>query len=94
MDFLNFPGDIRIAPAEETPIGMGKVTLELYSDGAGDWTISFSLSGSGATAIKTDPYFPGAVVLSAVDNVDNPVIIEVWRHRTEEFFMNYLGTFS
>ena len=94
MDFLNFPGDIRIVPTETAPIGWGKVRVELYSDGSGDWTISFSLSGSGATAIKTDQYFPGTVTVTAADNTDNPVILEIWRHRTNEIFMTYLGTYS
>lgn len=94
FDFLNFPGDIRNVPVEETPVGMGKVLLELYSDGLGDWTVTFSTSGSGATVIKTDPNFPGAVTLTAEVNTDNPIFIEVWRHRQDEFFMRYLGTYS
>ena len=94
FDFLNFPGDIRNVPIEANPVGMGKVTVELYSDGLGDWVVDFSVSGSGASVIKTDPNFPGAVTLTAADNTDNPVFIEIWRHRENEFFMRYLGTFS
>lgn len=97
MDFLNFPGDSRMVPVEPSPIGLGKITLELYSDGAGDWTISFSLSGSGATGFKKDPNWPGAsaaVTVTSAENTDNPLIIEIWRHRTEEFFLKYVGTFE
>lgn len=95
LDFLNFPGDSRMVPAEDTPIGWGKVRLELYSDGLGDWTVTFSLSGSGATSIKSLGFpTPGSVTLSATTNLNDPVIIEVWRHRENEFFMHYLGTFA
>jgi hypothetical protein len=91
LDFLNFPGDTRNVPTEEIPIGVGKVTLELYGIDAAERTIIFSISGSGATAIKVDEYFPAVLkVASATD----PVIIEVWRHRTQEFFMRYVGTFT
>lgn len=92
MDFLNFPGDIRITPTETSPIGWGKVRVELYSDGSGDWNITFSLSGSGATSIKKD--FTGTVQVTAADNTNNPLILDIWRHRTEEIFISYLGTFQ
>ena len=92
MDFLNFPGDIRIVPAETAPIGWGKVRVELYSDGAGDWNVTFSLSGSGATAIKKD--FLGGLQVTAADNTDNPIILDIWRHRTEEIFISLVGTFA
>lgn len=92
MDFLNFPGDIRIVPAETAPIGWGKVRVELYSDGAGDWNVTFSLSGSGAAAIKKD--FAGALQVTAATNTNSPLIIDIWRHRTEEIFVSYVGTFA
>lgn len=91
LDFLNFPGDTRNVPTEAVPVGVGKVTLELYGIDDTERTIIFSISGSGATAIKVDEYFPAVLkVASATD----PVIIEVWRHRTQEFFMRYVGTFT
>ena len=92
MDFLNFPGDIRIVPAETAPIGWGKVRVELYSDGAGDWNVTFSLSGSGATSIKKD--FLSGLQVTAADNTNSPLIIDIWRHRTEEIFISYVGTFA
>ena len=87
MDFLNFPGD-PVFSAEVTPIGMGKVTLELYSTG-GSYTLSFTTSGG--TVIKKDPNFPGTVT---IDSASDPVFIEVWRHSADVIFMRYLGKYS
>lgn len=90
MDFLNFPGDTAAYPDETTPIGMGKVTLELYSAGEGSsWTINFVTSGG--TVIKKDPSFPGSLT---VDSITNPVFVEVWRHSADVIFMRYLGQYS
>ena len=86
VDFLNFPGD----PALSNPnIGVGKVTLEVYSSPGGSWTLSFNTSVG--TVIKKDPDFPGTVT---IDDSDNPVFIEVWRHSSETIFMRYLGKYS
>jgi hypothetical protein len=87
MDFLNFPGDPVFA-SEVTPIGMGKVTLELYSTG-GSYTLSFTTSGG--TVIKKDPNFPGTIT---IDSATDPVFIEVWRHSADVIFMRYLGKYS
>lgn len=87
VDFLNFPGD-PVYTAELTPIGWGKVTLELYSDGASR-IVSFSTSSG--TAIKKDSSFPATLTLTSSTN---PVIIEVWRHSLETIYMRYLGQFS
>jgi hypothetical protein len=90
LDFLNFPGDNRITPFENSEIGVGKVTLEIYGDGT-ERNIIFSLSGSGASTIKKNVDFPET--LTVTSNSD-PVFIEVWRHSTSTFFMRYLGQFS
>lgn len=87
MDFLNFPGD-PVFSAEVTPIGMGKVMLELYSTG-GSYTLSFTTSGG--TVIKKDPNFPGTVT---IDSASDPTFIEVWRHSADVIFMRYLGKYS
>jgi hypothetical protein len=87
MDFLNFPGD-PVFTSEVTPIGMGKVTLELYSTGA-SYTLSFTTSGG--TVIKKDPDFPGTVT---IDSATDPTFIEVWRHSADVIFMRYLGKYS
>ncbi len=92
FDFLNFPGD-PVFTAEATPIGIGKVTLELYSDGSSR-TASFSTSGG--TVIKSlgfPGYASGTPVLT-LTSATNPVIIEVWRHSQEIIFMRYVGQFS
>lgn len=87
IDFLNFPGDPAFT-SETTPIGMGKVRLELYSDGS-PRIVTFS-AGSG-TVIKKDSSFPATLTLTSSTN---PVIIEVWRHSLETIYMRYLGTFA
>ena len=88
VDFLNFPGD-PVFTSEITPIGMGKVTLELYRSGSVNTTVSFITSGG--TVIKKDPSFPGTITL---DSETDPVFIEVWRHSAGVIFMRYLGKFS
>ena len=93
MDFLNFPGD-PVYATELTPIGMGKVTLELYSTG-GSFILSFSTSGG--TVIKSNgfPGFPsgGAPTLTLTSATD-PMFIEVWRHSQSVIYMRYLGQFA
>jgi hypothetical protein len=93
MDFLNFPGDNRIVPADNILIGMGKIRLELYGDGTMR-TITFSLSGGGATAIKTDPAWPFAAGTLEVTSATDPLIIDIWRHSTETIYMQHQGIFS
>lgn len=88
VDFLNFPGD-PVFTGEVTPIGMGKVTLELYNSGSENHTITFITSGG--TVIKKDPDFPGLVTLSSTTD---PVFVEVWRHSADTIFMRYLGQYS
>ena len=86
IDFLNFPGD----PSLSQPnVGVGKVMLELYSTVGGSWTVNFSASGG--TVFKKDPDFPATVT---IDDSDNPVFIEVWRHGSDKIFLRYLGKYS
>ena len=65
------------------------MTIELYSSTS--TTVSFSLSGSGATAVKTNADYPGTLTVASDAN---PIILEIWRHSEDNFFINYLGTFS
>jgi hypothetical protein len=90
FDFLNFPGGPELT-AEVTPVGLGKVTLELYSDGA-ERTASFITSGS--TVIKKNGAWPTGNDTLAIDSAVDPIIVEVWRHSASVIFMNYLGKFS
>jgi len=87
-DFLNFPGD-PVFTDETTPIGMGKVTLEMYNSGSTNHTVSFITSGG--TVIKKDSSFPTPLTL---DSETDPVFVEVWRHSADVIFMRYLGKFS
>jgi hypothetical protein len=89
LDFLNFPGD-PVLSAEPVPVGMGKVTLELYG-GAESAEVTVSFSTSNGTVIKKDADFPEELIL---DSGTDPVIIEVWRHNEEVIFMRYLGKFA
>ena len=80
FDFLNFP---------QTGDKLAKMTIEMYSSVS--TTVSFTLSGSGASFIKKNASFPGTLTVASATN---PVIVEIWRHSENTFFMNYLGTFS
>ena len=87
MQFLNLPGGTELT-GETTPVGVGKITLELYSDGVAR-TLTFTTTGG--TLIKKDPNFPATVILTSATD---PVFVEVWRHRQNEIFMRYLGQFA
>jgi hypothetical protein len=93
MDFLNFPGD-PVFTSEVTPIGMGKVTLELYGDGT-KRLVTFSTSGG--TVIKKNG-FPALTEVGShdfeVSSTTDPVFIEVWRHSEDNIFIRYIGQFS
>ena len=91
FDFLNFPTD---------GSKLGKVTIELYSLDGNPKTVNFSLSGSGAAAIKKNGFSLPITVTSQT----NPTILEIWRHgyarstvgsaSTDNFYINNLGIFS
>ena len=92
IDFLNFPGD-PVFTSETTPIGMGKVTLELYSDGSSR-TVNFLTSGGTVIKSKDFPgYASGSPVLTLTSATD-PVMIEVWRHNSTVIYMRYIGAFA
>ena len=92
IDFLNFPGD-PVFSSEVTPIGMGKVTLELYGDGT-KRLVTFSTSGG--TVIKKNG-FPALTEIGAhdfeVSSMSDPIFIEVWRHNEDNIFIRYIGQF-
>jgi hypothetical protein len=92
IDFLNFPGD-PVFSSEVSPIGMGKVTLELYSDGSSR-TVNFITSGGTVIKSKDFPgYASGSPVLTLTSATD-PVIIEVLRHSADVIYMRYIGEFA
>ena len=88
MDFLNFPGD-PVYVDESTPIGVGKVTLELYGNGGSPLTVTFTADGG--TVFKKNSDFPNPFTL---ESASDPVFIEVWRHSADVIFMRYLGQFT
>ena len=81
INFLEFPEN-------ETPAGVGKVTLELYSDGSSK-TITFK--SIGGLVYKKNATFPGTLTLTSATD---PVIIEVWRYKSGTIFLNYVGVFT
>ena len=92
MTFTNFPGD-PVYTSEVTPIGMGKVVLELYSDGS---SRDLSFTTTGGTVIKSNGfpgYASGSPVLTLTSST-NPVFIEVWRHSAAVIYMRYIGAFA
>lgn len=79
MDFVNLPVN------EVTP-GVGKITLELYTDGTPQ-TISFTVTGS--LAYKRN----GFTTISLNSSSDRR-ILEVWRHSSGIIFINNVGLFT
>jgi len=86
IDFLNFPGDPVLTG--ETANTVGKVRLEMYSDGSSR-TVTFSTTGG--TVIKKDSGFPSPFTLTSSTD---PVFVEVWRHNDSVIYLRYLGSFS
>ena len=89
-----FPGDPALS---DTAGGMGKVTLEMYSDGTSR-TVTFQTSGG--AVLKTQGFALSKIgdsqqpLVLTTDNNTKPVIIEIWRRRSAEIFLNYVGQFS
>ena len=87
IGFTNFPGDSNNS-GEPTPIGVGKVMLELYTTES-PRTVSFQESNG--VVYKKNASFPQNVLLTSTTN---PIFIEVWRYSSGVIFMNYLGQFA
>jgi len=82
LEFQNFPDDDSIQRS------VGKVILELYSDGSAR-TLSFVTSGG--AVIKKDKDFP--VNLTLTSQTD-PVFIEIWRHNTAVIYIRLLSDYT
>jgi hypothetical protein len=54
MDLLNFPGDDSIVPAADSLVGVGRVTLELYSDSTGTAITAGSFTVDDSYVITTE----------------------------------------
>ena len=89
FDFLNFPDN------NDT---VGKITIEMYGNDSSSKTISFTLSNSGASSVKTNgfPSNPAAGQLPTItlNSSTQSVIFEIWRYNESTFFMKYIGTFA
>jgi hypothetical protein len=88
LGFLQFPNNVSF------PRGVGKVTLELYSDGS---SRTITLDPSNAVTYKkksSDLGFTWTNNNFTVSSSSDPVIIEVWRHSNETIFVHYIGTFA
>jgi len=88
IEFLNFPDSNTLPPS------VGKLTLELYGDGT---TRTLTFSTSGGTVLKKNTTFPAPFIVTSQELAaggGNPIIIEVWRHKSDRIFLNYLGQFS
>jgi hypothetical protein len=79
IDFLNFPADLG---------RVGKVTLELKTSGQ-EHELTFVASGG--MVFKKNSTFPTNFI---VNGLDDPILLEIWRHDTGYMFLNYLGQFS
>ena len=88
IDFQNLPN------SDTIPESVGKITLEVYSDGS-PRTLTFSTSGG--TVIKRSSNFPSPFIVESAETSGgggNPHIFEVWGHKSDRIFLNYLGQFS
>ncbi len=85
IDFQNLPEN----SSASGPIGVGKITLELYSGSASTRTLSFITSGG--TLLRRNSTFPGSLT---VNSTSAPIIIDVWRHNATYIFMHYHGQYS
>ncbi len=83
INFLEFPEN-------ETPAGVGKVTLELCSDGSSR-TITFKSIGGLVYKKNASLIALGTLTLTSATD---PVIIEVWRYKSATIFLNYVGVFA
>ena len=88
IEFQNLPN------SQTDPSSVGKITLELYSDGSSR-TVNFITSGG--AVIKRNPGFSNPLALTDAElsgGLGNPVIVEVWAHKSDKLFLNYLGQFN
>ena len=90
--FQNLPGDPQLN--EDPPVGVAKITLELYSSDGNAKTVTFATTDG--TVIKRDPNFPTTnsgvgFITTTVTSQDDPIFIEVWRHSLGRIFVNYIG---
>jgi len=86
LTFKEFPGDPDL-PSATSQIGVGRIKLEIYGDGT-IRTITFNQPFG--TIVKRSG-FPGSIF--TVSSTTDPIILEVWRYRSEFIFIRYIGQF-
>jgi hypothetical protein len=91
LNTLNFPGDPNLPNESSSPLGVGKVVLELYASNPGNSGHTINFSTSGGTVIKKAAGFPTPFILTSTSN---PHIIEIWRHSPTVIFIRSLGLFA
>ena len=89
ISFQNFPDNTT------TPEAVGKITLELYSSLEGN-NVNISFNTISGTVLKKSSNFTATLTLNSAlsGGTNNPVIVDVWAHNSDKFFLNYLGQFS
>ena len=84
--FQGLPGDTT------DPMGVGKLTVELYGDGS-PRTVTLDPSGGVNYRRINWPSNAPTPTSFIVQSNTNPVIIELWRYSDTTVFVNYLGNF-
>lgn len=88
IEFQNLPQNSNPA----YPLGVGKMTLELSSDGT---TVPLSFITTNGSTIRSKGFPNGQSPSSfTVSSASQSLIIEVWRHSQDVIFMNYVGVFA
>jgi hypothetical protein len=89
IDFINFPGDPALFGS--AGIGVGKVILELYSDGQ-ERSVAFRTSGTTLIKKNNFPLMPDGNIGDVIVRSDSdPVLVEVWRWGVNSIYIKYLG---
>ena len=89
FEFLNFPGDPSLFGS--SGIGMGRVIVELYSDGQ-PRTIAFRTSETTVIKKNNFPLLPvGNIGDLIISSDSDPVFLEIWRWSPTSIYVKYLG---
>ena len=84
--------DLELAGFPSSGTTVGKVTLELYSDGE-TRQLTFMMSDAATVKKQGFPSVEGSHDFE-VSSDTNPVIVEIWRHSAGFYLAKYIGTFE
>jgi hypothetical protein len=87
LQFVGFPGDPNISVADLLP-GMGKITLELYSNDSTPRNVTFNQPNGAIVKTSNFPSFP-----LVIQSPSDPVLLEIYRYNSGVIFIRYLGQF-